>query len=390
MDLRHRCDGRMPRNIRMHRRCRTTELQHVPQDKDAAFRLGGGDALECRRQRCRIGVVGIVDQLNARPIAEGGDMMPVAATGRWLPVLQSLGRRFAIAVQCVGGCQNGGGIQRKMRALGGKSQCQRSIANPDAGDRPGAIDAGLDQPEVGRLGASEEQLFGASPARHRAGYLCSRGVGVDDCRSARCKSRKDRGLLLGDRLNRRKRLQMGRRNGRQDRHIGARQPCQRRNFPGPVHADFHHAAVAVRRHLRQCQRHADMIVKAAFRHMDPTQRGEGQRQHVFGRRLARRTRDGNDFCAAARPCRLRQPRQCGRDIVGDEQRSRIANSARNPRDHRRTGSPAKRIGKEIVTVPLVLQSDEQIAGGQGPRVDRQAASRPWFGRGSAGCRLGIA
>ena len=77
-----------------------------------------------------------------------------------------------------------------------------------------------------------------------------------------------------------------------------RQPRQRRDLAGGVHADLDHREVAVRRHPRQRQRHAPVVVEALLRGMDAALR----------RRARRGTSPWSRSCRPSRSPRRRGPR----------------------------------------------------------------------------------
>ena len=84
-----------------------------------------------------------------------------------------------------------------------------------------------------------------------------------------------------------------------DRDVRPHQLDERRDLAGMVHADLEDAVARRRRHARQRQRHAPVVVERGRRIVDRALRRERARQHLLGAGLADAAGDGDDLAAVA-------------------------------------------------------------------------------------------
>src|SRR5690606_12240051 len=101
----------------------------------------------------------------------------------------------------------------------------------------------------------------------------------DDGGAAALQTFENLGLGVGYRFFGAEHLDMGRRNSGYHRNMGTDLGGERRNLACVVHTHLEHAVFAPRRHAREAERNADMIVVALDRTVrsstaGPLQRGE--------------------------------------------------------------------------------------------------------------------
>ena len=87
-----------------------------------------------------------------------------------------------------------------------------------------------------------------------------------------------------------------------DGDVRARHPCQRADLTGVIHADLDHGEVDVRRHPRESQRHAPVIVEGLLRRVHFAGGRKTRAQHFLGAGLACAAGDGNDARLRPQSC----------------------------------------------------------------------------------------
>ena len=145
----------------------------------------------------------------------------------------------------------------------------------------------------------------------------------------------------------------------------ARQPGQRRDLAGVVHADLDHREVGVARHPRQGQRHAPVVVEAGLGGMDPALRRQHRAQHLLGRGLADRAGHRDHARRAIAPARRAPSAASAASTSGTISSGASAHALGDARHQRRRRAPLERVGDEVMPVARVLQRDEEIARLQG-------------------------
>ena len=149
----------------------------------------------------------------------------------------------------------------------GRAEFERQFAAENARPHARAAVDRLDLEEPGvAIGAAAEAQD--ARAARRGGFrqpLELRRVAVEHRRSARLEAEEDLGLRVGDRFDRAEMFDV---DGGDRRHEGDMRPRhagERRDFARVIHADLEHAEAGARRHARERQRHAPVIVVGSGR-----------------------------------------------------------------------------------------------------------------------------
>ena len=155
--------------------------------------------------------------------------------------------------------------------------------------------------------------------------------------------------------------------------VRARHAGQRADFLGVIHADLDHGEIDVRRHPRECQRNAPVVVERFFRRMDFAGGRETGAQHFLGASLAGAAGDCDDASGRAQP-------PAGGDGDAFERAQRIVDADKwtasggggEVMTHEgRGGAVGECSADEIMTVALVRDRNEDLAGRKRSRVDRK-------------------
>ena len=232
----------------------------------------------------------------------------------------------------------------------------------------------IDQPRLGMRGKAERDHARGMALGLGAQPRIVRAVGRNDCHTAFNQTLENLALGVGDLGLILEKADMCGRDRRHDCNVRAHQPRQLRQFARMVHAHLEHAELRARRHPRQAQRHADMVVvafqaavratPATVKTTTPIERGE---QCLFDPGLARRTGYADDFCGMLhpRPRCARQRLQRGKGI--GHQHMRLRN---RPIDHHRCRAARKGTIEEFVPVGrFALERKEQVALGHLTAID---------------------
>ena len=141
---------------------------------------------------------------------------------------------------------------------------------------------------------------------------------------------------------------MHRRDGGDQRHVRPGQPRQRRDLARRVHADLDHREVGVRRHPRQRQRHAPVVVEALLGrvHACPA-RPSASAQHLLGCRSCRPSRSPPRPGPPKRARAAAPSARSAAEHVGHHQQRRVRRHALGPRatpapPRRRAPAPRRR------------------------------------------------
>ncbi len=124
-------------------------------------------------------------------------------------------------------------------------------------------------------------------------------IGRDDRGAAVFDAFEDFGFGIGDGFTRAEEFQMGRRNGGDDRDMGANDADQRADFAEMIHAHFEDRRTGLARQRGDAERHAPMVVVGRSRGMGLAERAESMAQDFLGRGFAGAAGDGDDLCFAA-------------------------------------------------------------------------------------------
>jgi len=141
-------------------------------------------------------------------------------------------------------------------------------------------------------------------------------------------------------------------------------------FTGMVHPHLEHAELSVPRHTGKAQRDAGMVVVALDRAMHLAGRGavEAGEQGFLGAGLAHRAGDADDLRSGAHAAGAAEGVQCGKAVPDEDVRVVAGLGHDRPR-----GALGKGLIKEQVPVAgLALHRDEQVAGADFARVERDA------------------
>ena len=209
-------------------------------------------------------------------------------------------------------------------------------------------------------------------------------VAIEHGRAAGLEAEEDFGLGVGDLGQRAEEFQMHRLDGGDDGDMRAREPRQRLDLAGMVHAHFEHRIARARRAARQRQRHAPMIVVGRDRGMRLAVLRQRQPQRLLGAGLADRAGDADHLGVGARARRGREIAQ-RREHVGHDKQRRIVRHVRTPvgGDNGEAGLGRKRRGDEIVAVAV----SPWMAKNASPRpMVRLSMESPDTPAGSAPCR----
>ena len=161
----------------------------------------------------------------------------------------------------------------------------------------------------------------------------------------------DIGLLAGNALKAFKSFHMRRSHGRDHGHMRLHHFAQRRNFSRMIHANFENGKLSIRRHARQGQRHAPMVVVTGHRSMGPPLKLEHLAQHFLGRGLAHGPGHRQYLRCASRPRRAAQVDQGLQDVWYNQQRCRLRHPIRAPL-HQSRGRPLlQSLHHKIMTIP---------------------------------------
>ena len=373
------------REAGVQRRAFRPELQHVADHGDApAARAGLGRAEQRQRgaHRGGIGVVALVDQRERRRRAPAS----VKRSPRPLAGAKAAKRL---------------GAARKRRAERVRAPAARRPRSPPCvcpgaprskAMRSPAISAAIREPSPSRLAGDAAaprrrrstpklSTSQAARSRRRGEALELRRVAVEDRRAARLDAGEDLRLGVGDRLDRAEMLDMHRRDRGDERDMRAHEADERRDLAGVVHADLEHAEGRVGRQARERQRHAPMIVE---------RRGRGVRRRRSPTAPARAISlalvlptepvIGEDSCRAAPPRGFARAAPC-------RAACRRRRTAGRPPAIGRETSAADGAGLEgardvvVAVVRVALDGDEQVAGLERARVDRDAGRGPFERRG---------
>ena len=132
---------------------------------------------------------------------------------------------------------------------------------------------------------------------------------VQHCRARRAHALEDLGLGVGDGLDGVEEFEMGRLDGGDDRHIGPDHAGEGPQLAGMIHAELEHAQRDVARQAREAERHAPMIVQAAFIGVGLDLGRKREAQRFLGAGLADAAGDAHQARPAARASRQTQARQ---------------------------------------------------------------------------------
>ena len=265
-----------------------SQFQHVAQHRQAASarrRHRGGQAGQGGPHRGRAGVVGFVDD-DDLPIAPREGLAGAAAFRsdhpgqRWGGILE----RHADGS---GRQQHGQAIARPLAAGNTDPVVQRLIAEQGEDQGGVVLDGEIQQAPIG-FDRGAEALAIDNPGCLRRGQQ-QRIMGVvarQDRGAAGFDAQKDLGLGFGDGGGRGEEFHMHRFHRGDDGDMRADQPGQGRDLARMVHPQFEHAEAACRRHPRQRQGNAPVVVEAAGAGMGRTGRLEGQLEHFLGAGLA--------------------------------------------------------------------------------------------------------
>ncbi len=233
-----------------------------------------------------------------------------------------------------------------------RAEFERQFVAENARPHPRAAVGRLDFEELGvAIGAAAKA---PNPRAARCGRCLQplelRRVAIQDRSSVRLEAEEDLRLRVGDRFDRAEMLDV---DGGDRRHEGDMRPRhagERRDFARVVHAHLEHAEARIRRHSRERQRHAPVIVVGSGRSVRWAAGREHRPQHLLGRRLADRTghRDDLRFRTRAsgdaqplhRLAACRRPRRQGREprasararATRQPPRRRLRKRARHDRD----------------------------------------------------------
>ena len=127
------------------------------------------------------------------------------------------------------------------------------------------------------------------------------------------------------------------------RDMRPRETRQRGDLAGVVHADLGDAEFGVRRHARQGQRQAPVVVVGGDRGMGAAERGQDGPQHLLRRRLADAAGDRDEPAGEALAGIAAKPMQAGQRVVDQQQLAGIGHVAMHHRAGRALG---ERIGDE--------------------------------------------
>ena len=158
---------------------------------------------------------------------------------------------------------------------------------------------------------------------------------------------------------------------------------QRADFAGVIHAQLDDRDVRLVPQLEQRERQADVVVEIPLVPEHAVPRAQELRRHFLRRGLAGAAGDRHDS-ARRRRRRTSRATSCSATVVSvdaDEHRAvrraiaaaRLTSSGQRVDQHSRRAA-CERVGDELVAVePLAANGDEEVARGQRPRVDRDAA-----------------
>ena len=165
------------------------------------------------------------------------------------------------------------------------------------------------------------------------------------------------------------------RDRRDDGDVRTGQSGKRRNLTRMVHSDLGHTEFGVARNAGKGERKSPVVVVRRNRCVNRAERRERRAQHFLGRGLADAAGDSDKFC---RRIGLAEP-GAGETAQTSERGQRIVDLdrglARRDRSvhHRSRGTLCQRVGdKGVAITAFADQRDEEVAAGQGARIDRYA------------------
>ncbi len=231
-------------------------------------------------------------------------------------------------------------------------------------------------------GPIEIERHGAAGEARGAGHH-PRVAGVGDQHVVGAGAFEDLGLGVRDRLDRREVLQVRLGDVGPHAHVGLGDPEQRADLAGRAHPeldDGHARRLAVASELEQRQRQADVVVQVAAVAERPVPQRQERGRDFLGRRLARRSGDGDEAGAALPPHRAAHPLQRERRVGHlDDDRLRLAAGdgvGASGRHHDAARPAIERVADEgVPVVALAGDGDEQLAGDDRARVDAEHAER---------------
>jgi len=242
---------------------------------------------------------------------------------------------------------------------------------------------GIEQARIGLRTATEAHDI---TRMARGGFAQQREVGVvggDDRHAASFQSLEDLGLGVGDGFLAREVADMRRRDGGDDGDVRAHQPGQRGEFARVVHPHLEHAEARARRHAREAERHADMVVVALDRAMHcarchPVERVE---QRLLGAGLARRSGHADDRRAGPRARGMAERGERGGAIR--HQHMRVID--RLLADHARRACRHRAVDEQMPVGRLAAHRDEQVARLDFAGIERDAGHLELRRGGAASC-----
>ena len=229
---------------------------------------------------------------------------------------------------------------------------------------------GIDQARIGMIAAPEAHHRPGMARSREAQAFIVRVIRRNDRHAAHFQPLEDLGLGVGNRFLARKVADMRGRDGGDDGHMRAHEAGQRGKLTRVVHAHFQHAKAAARRHPRQAERHADMVVVAFDRTVRaaPAAPVERSKQRLLHTGFACRAGHADDRGINARAGSMAQIDQRLRGVLN--QNVRPLHRVFNQRRRCTTGKCA--LQKAVPVALRTLQRNEQVAGQNLAAVNRAA------------------
>ena len=346
-----------------------------------AMRRPLGPGLRVGKQRQRrahrggIGVVALVDQGDLA--ARDGDFFLRAASLWSLEAFEFRRGRIEVQAEDIGDEQNGQRIDGEMLAR--RADAKLQFKPEDVGGHDALAVLRLIREETRlrfRVFAEGEDMRHADRAGRLEEALEDVVVAIDDRDAAFEQAAEDLRLGVRDGLDGGEMLEMRRRDLGDDRDMRLHELHERGDLSRMVHAELEDAEARIRRHARQRQGHAPLIVVGRRRGVRRPEMREDLARHLLRRGLADRARDGGDIGGGARPPLQAQALERLLRVLHDVERSRAARelgSVRLVDDGRRRSALESRPHEVVPVERLALDRNEEIAGREAARIDRDAA-----------------